>query len=208
MAVIDSKKSGHKLLFVILFDLLIIVSLVIYFGFIRQPVGVNIHGVYMDKPIEITGLNFLDHNGKNFSKKNLQGHWSMVFFGYTSCPMICPTTMTQLDSMYKLLQQELQPKQLPQIIFISVDPDRDTIENLKLFIEKFNPRFIGLRADSLETARLEKELHVTVTGKDNINHSMDILLINPQGKVQAYFRFPHRAEELASDYRAIVNKIG
>lgn len=200
----NGRKINHKVLFVILFDLLIIVTLVIYFGFIRQPVGVTIDGVYMDHPVEISELNFLDHNGKPFSKKNLQGHWSMLFFGYTSCPMVCPTTMVQLDAMVKLLQQDLPTKQLPQIIFISVDPDKDTSKNLKLFIAKFNPRFIGLRANIMETARLEKELHVTVTGKENINHSMDILLINPQGKVQAYFHFPHRAEALARDYRVIV----
>lgn len=198
------KRISRKLLIIALIDIFIIASLILYFGVIRPHVPININGAYIKSPIEIAEFNFIDHQGKPFSKKNLEGHWSMIFFGFTNCPMICPTTMSQLDSMYKTLQRDLPQDKLPHIIFISVDPDRDTVESLNKFVNSFNENFTGIRADKVKTIELEKQLHILVTNSNTINHSMEIMLLNPKGKVQAYFPFPHQAEKLATDYKAIL----
>lgn len=199
-----STKNTHKVIIIVLFNLIIIFSLILYFGYIRSPSAINISGTYIKNPIEIKDLHFADHQGNAFTKKNLEGHWSMVFFGFTHCKMVCPTTMNELNTMYKLLQHDLPNEQLPHIIFVSVDPDRDTLENLTKFINSFNSRFIGITADIAETIKLEKQLHITVSNSNTISHSMEILLLNPNARVQAYFSFPHSAEKLAADYKTIL----
>lgn len=203
-----NEKKRRNLFIIILFDLFIIVSLIIYFGIFREYTSVDITGTYIKNPIAIKEFHFTDNLGKPFSKKNLLGHWSMVFFGFTNCPMICPVTMAQLDAMYKILQQDIPENKLPDIVFISVDPERDTVNKINDFVHSINTNFKGIRADLAETRRLEKDLHIIVTNTNTINHSMEILLLNPEAKVQAYFSFPAQADKLASDYKSILASIG
>lgn len=203
MAGIEYRNKSHKIAVFILFDVFIIGLLVIYFGIIRSHNHVKINGTYIMSPADIAEFHFIDNHGMPFSKKNLQGHWSMIFFGFTHCAMVCPTTMAELNKMYKRLQQELPENQLPQIVFISVDPDRDTVSELNKFVNLFNPHSIGVRADMAATIALEKQLHVAVS-TNPINHSMEILLLNPSARVQAYFTYPHYSEQLAVDYQLIL----
>jgi len=157
-----------------------------------------------------------DFNGKAFTNENLKGHWTMMFFGFTNCAMVCPTTMSALSGMYKQLQKELPQNQLPQVVMVSVDPDRDTQERMKDYVTSFNSQFKGVRADIAETVALEKQLHIVaakieVDGQGNnqytVNHSAEILLFNPKGQVQAYLSYPHQAEQMAKDYSLIVKTI-
>lgn len=204
MTMIRNQKKRRNLCMIILFDLLIILSLILYFGIFREKSSINIHGTYLKNPLEISEFHFIDNHGKPFSKKNLAGNWTMLFFGFTHCAMICPTTMAQLNAMYQILQRNIPENQLPEIVFISVDPKRDSVEKIHSFVNAFNPHFKGIRADMAETVRLEKALHIVVTNTDTINHSMEILLMNPQAQVQAYFSFPPKAEQLAMDYQSIL----
>lgn len=207
MISIEFTKKNRKLMAIILFDVLIISLLIIYFGLLRPHLDIKINGTYIKTPIDITEFNFIDNHGMPFSKKNLEGHWSMVFFGFTNCEMVCPTTMTELNKMYKSLQQDLPKNQWPHVVFISVDPDRDTVEKLNRFMNSFNSHFIGLRADMAKTRALEKQLHITVAKNNPISHSMDILLLNPAAQVQAYFPYPHQAGKIAADYKLILDTI-
>lgn len=203
MADIKDKNRSRKIAVFILFDVFIIGLLVIYFGIIRPHINIKINGTYIKTPADIEEFHFIDNHGMPFSKKNLQGHWSMIFFGFTHCAMVCPTTMAELNKMYKKLQQELPENQLPQVVFVSVDPDRDTVSELNEFIKSFNSHFIGIRADMAATIALEKQFHVTVSTNNPINHSMEILLLNPAAQVQAYFTYPHSSEQLAVDYQLL-----
>lgn len=178
----NNKTHYHKILSISIFYALIILAFGIYFLVLHQQIPVKINGIYIKNPPNITEFRFTDNHGLVFSKKNLQGHWSMLFFGFTNCQFICPTTMAELNKMYGDLQSKLPENQLPSIVFISVDPENDTIEKINQFVTSFNSHFIGIRANLAETIVLEKQVHIA-TSDNPINHSADIVLLNP--KVQA-----------------------
>lgn len=190
---------------------------IIYFGMIRpslQPKEIQIDGTYLSASTPINDFKLTDNHGNPFTHENLIGHWTMLFFGFTNCGMVCPTTMASLSTMYKTLQAELPDQKLPQIVFISVDPDRDSVSRVNEYVTAFNPHFMGARGEITDTVALEKQLHIVAAkiqvdgmGKDNytINHSAEILLVNPQGKLQAYFSFPHAPDQMVKDYKLIIN---
>src|SRR6185312_15826291 len=131
----------------ILFDLLIVILIIIFLYTFRSDNPIKISGTYIKTPIETGEFHFIDNHGLPFSKKNLKGHWSMIFFGFTHCEVVCPTMMAELNKMYKKLQHDLPENLLPLIVFISVDPERDTIKQLNKFVNSFNPHFMGVNAD-------------------------------------------------------------
>ncbi len=213
------ERSHGKLIGLLLLFVAAIVGFVIYFGVIKPQqqyharAQVKIDGVFLPAPKEITDFNLTDNKGNAFTKENLKGRWTMMFFGFTNCGYVCPTTLSALNKMYQSLQKDLSENQLPQVLFISVDPDRDSIKRINSFVSSFNANFIGARAEIEELAALEKQLNIAVVkmmppgkGKDryNIDHSAEILLFNPDGKLQAYFSFPHEAPQMIKDYKAII----
>lgn len=183
------------------------------FGDVSKQQPLKINGFYLPVETEIQDFKLTDNHGKSFTKKNLLGQWTLVFFGFTNCPMVCPATLGALDEMYQSLKNKLSTDQLPRIVFISVDPKRDTIERLNEYINGFNPCFIGARADINETQALMKQLRIIALrveanggGKDRytINHSSEVLVFNPHGKLQAYLSYPHDAQEMSKDYQLIL----
>lgn len=178
-----------------------------------QSNNLKINGIYLPVETEIQNFKLTDNNGKNFTKKNLAGQWTLVFFGFTNCPMVCPATLAALDEMYRSLKNKLSADQLPNIVFISVDPKRDTTARLNEYVNAFNPHFIGARADINETQALMKQLHIIALkieaskeGKDRyvINHTSEILVFNPNAKLQAYLSYPHYAKQMTKDYQLIL----
>jgi protein SCO1 len=200
--------------------LVIVLGLFVYFIVIRPQQTyyyahhVKINGIYLLKPIRISDFELIDHHGIRFSKDNLKNHWSLLFFGFSHCDSICPNTLIVLNDMYLLLKNNMPENKLPQVVFISVDPERDTITQLNKFMRAYNSHFIAARTTPEKTDALEKELHVIsekikIDGNKNqysINHSGDILLINPKAEIQAYFSYPQQANKLANDYDAILKK--
>lgn len=215
-------KSHGKTIFIILAVIGTILASVVYFGIIRpQQVStyknVKINGVYLTTPKEIKNFHLTDNHDKPFTNQNLQGHWTMMFFGFTNCAMVCPITMAALNDMYIKLQKDLPTNQLPQIVMVSVDPDRDTVERMNDYVTSFNDHFIGTRTEIEPTVELEKQLNIAAAkiqadgkGKNNysINHSAEILLFNPEGKLQAYMSYPHEPEQMAQDYKLILKVTG
>lgn len=158
-------------------------------------------------------------NAQSFTNANLQGQWTLMFFGFTNCPALCPTTMAQLSNAYQQLQtNHFIP--MPQVVFVSVDPRRDTIKKVNVFATTFNHNFIGARTDNMNTLlRMTTEMNAMfekvnvparVTGdKDKnsnytINHTGDIMVLNPQGQFVAVLTMPHEANNIVADYQAIV----
>lgn len=215
-----SKPKNNKLTLLILIIGAIIIASFVYVGIAEQrhqltanTQDIKIDGIYLNQPREINNFNLSDNHGNPFTKANLKGHWTMMFFGFTNCGYVCPTTMASLNKMYQSLQKELPQDKLPQIVMISVDPDRDSVDRMNSYVTSFNPNFIGARADISETIALEQQLHIAAAkmqtdgqGKNQytINHSADILLFNPEGKLQAYLSFPHQPEQMVKDYKSIL----
>lgn len=215
-------KNHTKIIMTIALIMTIFVFCVFYFAALKPYMhaknikNIKIDGVVLPQTQVINDFKLMDNQGKPFTKENLKGHWTMMFFGFTNCGMVCPTTMAALNQMYKSLQTELPDSKLPQVVMISVDPDRDTIERMNEYVMTFNPHFIGARAEIEETVALEKQLHIAAAkieadgeGKNHytINHTADILLFNPDAQLQAFMSFPHKADQMAKDYKLILSTL-
>jgi protein SCO1 len=212
----EHKQQRKKIVIFILLDAILIIALIIYFGFIHPHTSIKISGIFIETPKDISEFYFIDNHSKPFTKDRFKGHWTILFFGFTNCAMICPTTMEVLNKMYQILEKDLPNNQLPQVVFITVDPDRDSIAELNRFVTSFNTHFIGARAEIGETIALEKQLHIITSKRQeknrevnaySIDHSMEVLLLNPAGRVQAYFPYPHQPEQMAKDYKLILNTV-
>ena len=168
----------------------------------------------LPQPRAISSFNLLDNKNQTYTNQNLVGHWTMFFFGFTNCGYICPTTMAALKSMTSMLQQENIAA--PQVILVSVDPERDTLTQLNTYVTAFNPAFIGLTGSQDSVDALAKDLSVlyiklqpkTSEETYDIDHSGAILLINPKGQLTAIFSMPHQPEQMAHDFALIEKYAG
>lgn len=170
-------------------------------------------GTILPIPHDISPFNLVGADNKPFTNQNLQGKWSMIFFGFTNCPMLCPTTLSTLNKMYQILEKD-QVSTMPQIVFISLDPDRDTPKDIAKYLKSFNKHFVGATGKQKDLDKLTKEMNVVYEFSKNphgkkddnsytVNHSGTLLLVNPQGKLFAIFSTPHDAQKLSHDLQAI-----
>jgi len=153
-------------------------------------------------------LRLIDHRGVAFSSDRLAGQFSLLFFGFTHCPDICPITLKVLaDANAELAHRGLQP---PDVIFVSVDPQRDTPEQIERYLNGFDPAFLGVTGDPQALESLTKFLGVMVqthAGEGeaaySITHNASVFLIGPQTELIAVFGPPHQASTIAADYLKI-----
>jgi protein SCO1 len=196
----------------------VISGAMLYFGILKnlpKQQEARIDGVVLTTPQEMVDFQLTDNKGQVYNQAMMKGHWTMMFFGFTNCGMVCPTTMAALNQMYKALQQELPDNQLPSIIMVSVDPERDTVARMDDYVNAFNPNFIGLRGEMPQIEALEKNLHLVAvkmqagTGKNQytINHSAEIMIFNPRGQLQALMSYPHKSEQMEQDYKTLLKTI-
>lgn len=149
-------------------------------------------------------------DGKPFTNAELKGHWSMMFFGFTHCAMLCPTTLTSLNHFYQNLETA-HVKELPQIFFVSIDPERDDLNRIATYVTSFNKNFRGATATEEKLDSLTNELNILYSkvnpnaDKDyQIDHSGTVLLFDPQGNLAGLFSPPIDANVLAQDYQMII----
>lgn len=199
------------------FSIMIVLCLSIYLAIIRPQQKyyyahhVDIHGTYLIDPIKISDFELTDTRGKPFNKNSLKNHWTFLFFGFTHCSVVCPTTLGVLDKTYRSLAYKLSNKNIPNVIFISIDPEQDNIDSLNKYITDFNPNFIGAVTTPKNIGAIKSIFHVAskaiVTNRSKtFEHSPEILLINPHAEIQAYFSYPQNAEQLAQDYHSIIRR--
>lgn len=172
-------------------------------------------GTLLKNPRALKPFALTQTDGVSFNNARLQGHWTLMFFGFTSCGSICPITMDQLAKTYRLLE-ERGVKPLPQVVMVSVDPERDNLERLKRYVTAFNPHFYGARGDEPAIAALTKEMGIAyakVKRKNgvaqetyDIEHTGTVMLFNPQGELNAFFTSPQLADALAKDYQLLVSR--
>jgi protein SCO1/2 len=155
-------------------------------------------------------FSLIDQQGRMFGNANLRGHWSMLFFGYTNCPDFCPTTLTTLAALQKRLRAA-QAAVRPQVIFVSVDAKRDTPAQLAKYVPYFDPEFIGLTAaDQPSIEAVAKQIGVGVIiqpaadGNYTVDHSSEIFVLDPEGRITAILTGPFTVEALQGDFKRIV----
>jgi protein SCO1/2 len=207
-----NSKTGVRVTIV---GLLGFILLVVY-GFtwrMSQPVimskeELQINGaIVLDKPRIFSDFELEDHRGELFNNERFQGVWSIVFFGFTHCPDICPTTLAMLDDTYSKLKDS--EKERLQVVMISLDPERDTVEKLAEYVPYFNPEFTGVTGNKHLIRRLTAELNVAynqVPLSDDdytVDHSTQLILINPMGHYHGFFKAPHTEITMRSTWRSI-----
>lgn len=209
----------NKLLYAIIAVIALATGAVIYvkMNVMPQPE----YALFYQQSREIKPFEMTDHQGQVFNNQTLVGKWSWVFFGYTSCPDICPTTLQELNFSYTEMQA-ISPQ--VQVLLITVDPARDTQEKLAQYINYFHKDFIALRAphDVLFPFARNLGLMYAITDPQSgegetanylVDHSASIVLINPAGNIAAIFKPQHELgqlptidrEKLLSDFGRIVN---
>ena len=161
-----------------------------------------------DGPIELDPFSLVDENGEGFTNADLQGQWTLVFFGYTFCPDICPLTLASVRQFYSLLEESDESENV-QVVMVSVDPERDTQEVLANYVHYFNPEFRGARGDYTDVYTLARQMNVTfnyVNVDDEnylVNHNGEILLIDPQGNNVGFFKAPYEPDSMRENFLAV-----
>lgn len=155
-----------------------------------------------DSARSINDFSLIDNHGQAFNKTDLKGRWTLIFFGFTYCPDVCPTTLALLKRFYESKLSEEQRNNL-QIILVTVDPARDTVEKLNPYIEYFSEDFKALTGEFLDIHRFATQLNIPFSkvpgGGENytVEHSGNVAILNPQGHYVGFFRPPLDAAKMA-----------
>jgi protein SCO1/2 len=180
-------------------------------AFASQTIDLNrvmVSATVLTPPKVIKPFDLKDSNGGSFTNQNLKGHWTFLFFGFTRCGYVCPTSMATLKQAYEKLEKHTAvPK--PQVVFVSIDPERDDLQRIHRYVTSFNPNFKGATGNKPALSELTNQLgilYMKIVRKGNssdnydIDHSGTILLVNPEGELRAVFSMPHSADNIAKDY--------
>ena len=151
-------------------------------------------------------LDLTDHNGKLRHLEDFRGKAVVIFFGFTHCPDVCPTTLAETAAALKKLGADADRV---QVLFVTLDPERETGEALAKYVTAFDPRFLGLRGDADATQRAAKEFKVFYekrkTGDTySMDHSGQTYVIDPQGRLRLLVRPERLAEDLPEDLRTLL----
>lgn len=167
--------------------------------------------IILPKTKSLGPVNFTAHNNQVFNESDLHGKWSILFFAFTNCPDICPSTLHVLKQVKEnLVKQKVW--QAFQLAMVTVDPERDTPERMSQYVPFFDDEFIGLRADLDYTTTFAKNLgvlffkrEVQENGAYDVDHGAALILVNPKGEFAGVIGAPHKKEELTKDLLKLGN---
>jgi protein SCO1 len=166
------------------------------------------------KSTDITGapyghsLELTDHTGKPRRLDDFRGKAVVLFFGFTHCPDVCPTTLADIAQAIKTLGPDAERV---QVLMVSVDPERDTQEALAKYVSAFDPRFLGLRGDLAATKKVANEFKIFFEKRKQgdsytVDHSGQSYVIDPQGRLRLLVRHDRIAQDLAADLRTVLHQ--
>jgi protein SCO1 len=178
----------------------------------------SIAGCSADKPAfkatDVTGasyaqqLELTDHTGKPRTLVDFRGSVTAIFFGFTHCPDICPTTLAQMKAVLAELGSDAKRV---QVLFVTVDPERDTAEVLRQYVTAFDPSFIGLTGSVDDIKRVAKEFKVffqktagTTAGNYSVDHTAAFYIFDPAGRIRLFARHNTPAADLAADIKLLL----
>jgi protein SCO1/2 len=173
------------------------------------PVPVTQDATVFQPPRAIAALDLVDQDGRPFTAESLRDHWTIVFFGFTYCPDVCPTTLTTMAQMSRQLT-DLPAPQRPHVLLFTVDPERDTPARLRDYVRFFDPGFgavTGTLAGVQQAAAAFAVPFAKVPlpqGGYTMDHGAGVFFVAPDGNVLAYASPPLSADALAQDYRKVV----
>ena len=159
----------------------------------------------------IPEFDLLDVNSQSITQDVFDDQWSLVFFGFTHCPDVCPITLQLMKNVVASVEE--QGQQTPQIVFVSIDPARDTADILKKYIGYFSDDFVGITGDVNDIHEFSRSLGIVASFTANetdpdrygVDHTASLLLVDPQGRVRAKITPPHEAPTIVADYLTILS---
>ena len=229
-----SRNSKISLTAFVVFDLLLAYWLITLFQARDEVENINslnaLGAVEYPDPYRLTSFQLSDQDGDPFLIDNFAGQWSLVFFGFTSCPDVCPITMSELAQAYRTIT-EIPDLPDPQVVFVSVDPERDSRQAVKRYVEQFSTDFIGLSGSEAAIGSLASQLFVAFSKVDQtdmdlektgheshvpervligdgymVNHNVHVSLVSPEAELVALIRPPVRRESLVQAYTLLINE--
>ncbi|MEP7245650.1 MAG: SCO family protein [Gammaproteobacteria bacterium] len=165
-------------------------------------------GTWLPQPRPIENFALTDEAGQPFTPKQLAGQPTLVFFGFTHCPDVCPTTLAKLAQIAKAAA-------IPnlRVVLVSVDPERDKPEQLQQYVHAFDPAFKGVTGAPADIARFAREFGVAVArvdlggGEYTVDHSAVVFLMDDQGRRVALFTPPFEIQPVAADLRSVADRL-
>jgi len=165
-------------------------------------------GTWLPQPRPVPEVSLVDQAGQPFTTQSLNGHPTLIFFGFTHCPDVCPTTLARLAQVVKAAN-------VPdlEVLLVSVDPERDTPEMLERYVHAFNPGFGGLTGKPEEIQRFAKEFGVAIAkvdmggGEYTVDHSAVVTLLDRQGQRVALFTPPYEVAPVAADLHNVADRL-
>ncbi len=192
-----------------LWVLVMLITIVVWRNYITPPPR-ELAAVLWPEPKTLTAIDMVDQDGNRFNLNSLKGKWSFVFFGYTSCPDICPTTLAVLAQVEKILRQDDEIRSDSQVIFITVDPNRDTIEKLANYIKFFSSEFIALTGNKASIDDIARQFNAGYiiepadeSGSYLVSHTSAIFLTADNANLVGAFSIPHNPANIAALYKEI-----
>ncbi len=150
-----------------------------------------------ESPRAISDFSMQNQDSESVGIENLKGQWSILFFGFTTCPDICPTTLSVLAEAVDGIETP------PQVVMVSVDPDRDTPEKLSQYVPAFDPDFQGFVGTFDETVNLAQQVNVAFgkvpgggSGSYLVDHTASLVLVDPEGRYAGFIKSPHNAQNI------------
>jgi len=172
----------------------------------RNPDDAALYGTDITAAAIKPAFNLIDHQGKPQKIENFAGKVVVINFGYTHCPDVCPTTLLDLANALKLMGSSAEQV---QVLFVTVDPARDTQEVLAQYVPSFNPTFIGLRGDDKqldEVVKSFKAYYAKADDKKNytVDHSAGSYVLDKNGNVRIYIQFGEKSAHIAHDLQSLL----
>ncbi|MEN8175100.1 MAG: SCO family protein [Pseudomonadota bacterium] len=177
----------------------------------KQPDPEPLSATVFPVPRPLPEFELVGEDETTFTRSDLRDAWHFVFFGYTYCPDICPTTLTRYTQVINRLAADPGLQQQTRVLFVSVDPARDTPERLGEYVRFFHPEFRGVTGDKQEIDRLAKAFSVfyethepDAEGNYLVDHSAVVAVVNPRAELAAFFSGVLDPEVIAADFQRIV----
>lgn len=167
----------------------------------------------LPEPRVLGDFRLVDQLGEPFTIERLRGQWSLIFFGFTYCPDICPSTLYDLQQVSQALGEHADSAAAHQVVFVSVDPERDSPERLGQYVSWFGPDFVGVTGAPEQLAPLALRIGVAYRVEEHapgnpdyaVDHSASVFLTDPQGRLHGVFPAPHDAGAMAHDLASILD---
>ena len=174
------------------------------------PSSSAVQATLLPEPLALPDFELVDQDGNTFTRDSLRNDWTLLFFGFTHCPDICPNTLQKLAMARARLADDQTAESLPRIVLISVDPDRDSSEILKEYVSYFGAGVGGATGSMDELLSLTRGLGIffqkdePTDGNYNVSHSTGVLLINPNAELHAILASPLTVDTVVQDLSIVI----